>query len=119
MSKKLRDQLIGAWKLVSYEEQPIDGSPPFYPMSEHPMGIIMYTPDGYMSAQLSEPDRKRFAFGRLVQRYGRRVPARKPRRISLTRACSTSLKSADADPLHVHLPVSKLDRANATSRRED
>jgi hypothetical protein len=63
MSTKLRDQLIGAWKLVSYEERPVDGSPSFYPMSDKPMGIIMYTPDGYMSAQLSKPDRKPFASG--------------------------------------------------------
>jgi hypothetical protein len=52
VAQGLREQLIGAWKLVSYEERPVDGSPPFYPMSEKPMGIIMYTPDGYMSAQL-------------------------------------------------------------------
>ena len=63
MSAKLRDQLIGAWKLVSYVEKPVDGSEPFHPMSEHPMGIIMYTPDGYMSAQLSKPDRPPFASG--------------------------------------------------------
>jgi Lipocalin-like domain len=54
---------IGAWKLVSYEEHPVDGSPTFYPMSEKPQGIIMYTPDGHMSAQLSKPDRKPFASG--------------------------------------------------------
>jgi hypothetical protein len=30
------------------------------------MGIIMYTPDGYMSAQLSKPDRKPFASGDVV-----------------------------------------------------
>jgi hypothetical protein len=52
MSAKLRDQLIGAWKLVSYEEKPVDGSASSFPMGEKPMGIIMYTPDGYMSAQL-------------------------------------------------------------------
>ena len=63
VSAKLRDQLIGAWKLVSYVEKPVDGSAPFYPMSEQPMGIIMYTPDGYMSAQLSKPDRTPFASG--------------------------------------------------------
>jgi Lipocalin-like domain len=63
MAKGLRDQLIGAWKLVSYEEKAVDGSPSFHPMSEQPMGIIMYTPDGYMSAQLSKPDRKPFASG--------------------------------------------------------
>ena len=63
MSEKLRDQLIGTWKLVSYEERPVDGSPSFYPMSEKPLGIIMYTPDGFMSAQLMRPDRRPFASG--------------------------------------------------------
>jgi hypothetical protein len=49
--------------LVSYTEKPVDGSAPFYPMSEKPMGIIMYTPDGFMSAQLTHPDRKSFVSG--------------------------------------------------------
>lgn len=61
--KSLRERLIGAWSLVSYEERPVDGSPSFYPMGETPKGIIMYTPDGFMSAQLSTPDRKPFASG--------------------------------------------------------
>jgi hypothetical protein len=63
VSEKLRDQLIGTWKLVSYVEKPVDGSAPFYPMGERPKGIIMYTPDGYMSAQLMRPDRRPFASG--------------------------------------------------------
>jgi Lipocalin-like domain len=63
MPAKLRDQLIGAWKLVSYEEKPVDGSAPFHPLGERPLGIIMYTPDGYMSAQLSKPDRPPFDSG--------------------------------------------------------
>jgi hypothetical protein len=63
MANSLRDQLIGAWKLVSYVEKPVDGSEPVHPMGEHPLGIIMYTPDGYMSAQLMRRDRKPFASG--------------------------------------------------------
>jgi hypothetical protein len=63
VSEDLREQLIGAWKLVSYEEHPVDGSPAFHPLGENPTGIIMYTPDGYMSAQLSKPDRPKFASG--------------------------------------------------------
>lgn len=63
MAQKLPDQLIGAWKLVSYVEKPTDGSEPFYPLGEKPKGIIMYTPDGYMSAQLERPDRPSFASG--------------------------------------------------------
>jgi Lipocalin-like domain len=61
MVEGLRDQLIGAWKLVSYQERPVDGSEPFEPLGHEPKGIIMYTPDGYMSAQLSKPDRPNFA----------------------------------------------------------
>jgi Lipocalin-like domain len=48
----MRDHLIAAWELVSYVEKPLNGSLLNYPMGESPMGIIMYTPDGYMSATL-------------------------------------------------------------------
>ena len=60
-NKKLRAQLIGAWRLVSYSESPVDGSPKRSPLGEKPQGIIMYTPDGYMSAQLMRPGRRNFA----------------------------------------------------------
>ncbi len=63
MSDSLREKLIGAWKLVSYQEIPVDGSEPFEPLGHEPKGVIMYTPDGYMSAQLSKPDRPNFASG--------------------------------------------------------
>jgi hypothetical protein len=64
MGKKgLREQLIGAWRLVSYIESPVDGSPKRFPMGEKAQGIIMYTPDGYMSAQLMTPGRRNFASG--------------------------------------------------------
>ncbi len=63
MVQSLREQLIGAWKLVSYVEEAVDGSGSFRPLGENPKGIIMYTPDGYMSAQLSKADRPDFASG--------------------------------------------------------
>jgi hypothetical protein len=61
--KGLRDQLVGAWRLVSYVETPVDGSPKRFPMGEDAQGIIMYTPDGYMSAQLMKPGRHQFTSG--------------------------------------------------------
>jgi hypothetical protein len=61
--QSLRDRLIGAWKLVSYVEVPLDGSAPHHPFGEDARGIIMYTPDGYMSAQLSTASRAPFASG--------------------------------------------------------
>jgi hypothetical protein len=63
MPEGLRDRLIGAWMLVSYVEEPVDGWPGFHPLGEHPTGIIVYTPDGYMSAQPAKPDRPNFAAG--------------------------------------------------------
>ena len=58
----LRNQLLGAWELVSYvvyPEQP--GSDALYPLGEDAKGIIMYTADGYMSAQLQRPGQQSFA----------------------------------------------------------
>lgn len=64
MAKKgLRKQLIGARKLASYVETPLDGSPKRFLMGESAQGILMYTPDGYMSAQLMTPGRRQFASG--------------------------------------------------------
>ncbi|GAL87105.1 hypothetical protein MYP_4335 [Sporocytophaga myxococcoides] len=37
MPTSLKDKFIGAWKLISYAENPVDGSALFYPMSEKPM----------------------------------------------------------------------------------
>lgn len=63
MSTTLRSQLIGAWTLVSYVEEPVDGSAANHPFGEQPQGMILYTPDGYMSAQLSTANRAPFAGG--------------------------------------------------------
>jgi len=52
----LREKLIGAWNLVSIVHSPIDGSESAHVMGEKPAGIIMYTPDGYVSAQLMRED---------------------------------------------------------------
>lgn len=62
-ASSLRDRLIGAWTLQSYIATPMDGSPPFHPLGEDAQGLLLYTPDGYMSAQLMRPGRPAFASG--------------------------------------------------------
>ena len=57
----LRTNLIGAWTLQSYESSSIDGSNVTYPLGVDAQGVIMYTPDGYMSAQLMRSDRLHFS----------------------------------------------------------
>jgi hypothetical protein len=60
----LRSQLIGAWELVEYcAHLPNDESNKRYPMGIDGKGIIMYTPDGYMSAQLLRPGQTPFNKG--------------------------------------------------------
>jgi hypothetical protein len=55
----LREMLVGAWRLVDAVEEPVDGSAPARPHGERPIGLILYTPDGYMSAQIMERERGR------------------------------------------------------------
>ncbi|KAF7190946.1 hypothetical protein HII31_08105 [Pseudocercospora fuligena] len=62
----LRQKLIGAWKLESYVAYPTPQSPvqrPTYPMTKNVTGFIMYTPDGYMSAQMLIPGQQSFKRG--------------------------------------------------------
>ncbi len=50
---KIRDRLIGCWRLTGFAETAGDKTE--YPLGEEPRGTILYTPDGYMSAQLAGP----------------------------------------------------------------
>jgi Lipocalin-like domain len=50
---KIRNRLVGGWRLTGYEVT-ADGKTE-HPLGENPRGAILYTPDGYMSAQLAGP----------------------------------------------------------------
>jgi len=59
---EVRNQLVGTWKLVSAEETLKDGTTrPFRSFGPRAKGFLMYQPDGYMCAQLVDPDRPRWA----------------------------------------------------------
>src|SRR5580658_8586476 len=62
----LREQLLGAWTLSSCVERDIETGIENHPFGEPPLGLILYTPDGYMSAQLHRPERPPFAEGDLL-----------------------------------------------------
>ena len=65
--KPLREQLIGAWVLISCVERDIETGIESFPLGERPLGLILYTPDGYMSAQLQRSERPAFADGDLLR----------------------------------------------------
>jgi hypothetical protein len=56
----LHDDVLGTWELVSYTEGDNHGGPITYPLGPDALGLIMYTSDGYMSAQIMRPDRPAF-----------------------------------------------------------
>jgi hypothetical protein len=59
-ANELRKFIVGAWTLESYESVALDGLDVRHPLGLDAKGIIMYTADGYMSAQLMRQDRPRF-----------------------------------------------------------
>lgn len=62
----LRSRLIGTWFLESYVAFPTPTCKiqrPTYPMTKNVTGIIMYTPDGYMSAHMMIPGQAPFKRG--------------------------------------------------------
>ena len=66
MAKSFREALIGAWKLVDYYiEDTNNPREKYYPLGKDVTGFIMYTPDGYMSAQMMAAGRPPYASGRL------------------------------------------------------
>lgn len=51
----IRDQLVGAWELLSYVSTPPNSTKEeeaTYPLGKNPRGILIYSADGYMSAQI-------------------------------------------------------------------
>jgi hypothetical protein len=56
----LRHYIIGVWILESYERFDLDGSNVHYPLGSDARGTIVYTTNGYMSAQIMRADRPQF-----------------------------------------------------------
>ena len=62
---KLTD-ILGAWSLETYVETNDETGELVLPMGENPTGILLYTSDGFMSAQLGKGARPHFASDDMV-----------------------------------------------------
>ena len=58
-TRKMSDEFVGAWKLISLERKTAAGEIT-YPMGENPVGRLTYDVFGRMSAQIMRPDRPKF-----------------------------------------------------------
>ncbi|MYV56870.1 lipocalin-like domain-containing protein [Streptomyces sp. SID3212] len=54
----LADHVIGTWRLVSFTAEYTERPGIIHPLGHDAVGIIMYTADGYMSAQIMRPGRQ-------------------------------------------------------------
>jgi len=61
--------LVGTWRLVSWESRDADGEVS-HPFGREPLGYLIYTADGYMSAILTPVDRLPFAAGDILRGTG-------------------------------------------------
>ncbi len=61
-----QSDIVGAWKLVSYELRLRDGIV-IHPMGEGVQGILMYDAEGNVVVELMDPDRPPFASGDWLQ----------------------------------------------------
>lgn len=49
----LKNEIIGSWKLLSYIEIPVGGEEYMFPLGTGPKGVLLFSPDGYMSVQIA------------------------------------------------------------------
>jgi hypothetical protein len=71
----LREQLVGAWALSTFVERDIETGVENHPFGKRPLGLILYTPDGYVSAQLQRSERPAFADGDILRATGEEYAA--------------------------------------------
>jgi Lipocalin-like domain len=60
-----RDELVGAWRLLSWENQAADGQVT-HPMGTDALGYVIYAADGRFSVTISRRGRAGFAAGDLL-----------------------------------------------------
>ncbi|MFS8113337.1 lipocalin-like domain-containing protein [Rhizobium jaguaris] len=60
MTSHLKENIVGGWELESYLETDIETGRSIEPYGPHAGGFILYTPDGYMSAQIQALNRRSF-----------------------------------------------------------
>ncbi len=59
MKKSLKEQIAGAWSLVSFEQESSDGQR-YFPLGNNASGSLYYLPDGYVSVHIMERQRTEY-----------------------------------------------------------
>ncbi len=52
-----RHPIVGGWRLADWRTEYSDGRAPTLPFGEHPEGLLVYSPDGWMNVSISRERR--------------------------------------------------------------
>jgi hypothetical protein len=55
------DSIVGTWRLVAYEDRPVQGGTSRFPYGEKPQGLLIYDSTGHMSLQIMKTPHPRVA----------------------------------------------------------
>ena len=69
------EDIIGAWQLRSWLIHYDDGRDPGFPFGPQPSGLLLYSPDGWMSATVQRPDREPLPADRSPRDLDSELPA--------------------------------------------
>lgn len=58
----MKEKFVGTWRLIDYEYLRSDGER-LWPFGQSPVGVIIYTADGFMSVQILDSERPMFVGG--------------------------------------------------------
>ncbi|HMV86432.1 MAG TPA: lipocalin-like domain-containing protein [Blastocatellia bacterium] len=58
----MKEQFVGTWRLVEYEYLRSNGEQ-LWPFGQSPVGVIIYTAEGFMSVQIMDSERPAFVGG--------------------------------------------------------
>jgi len=67
VSRSVKEQFSGTWKLVSWKIEQANGELIDPPLGPDPLGWIMYQPGGHMSVVIMRSDRPQFASNILIE----------------------------------------------------
>ena len=59
--------LLGSWALIEWRIEYSEGRPPSWPFGKDAAGLLMYAPDGWMSATMTKRERSALADGTVMK----------------------------------------------------
>ncbi len=63
MADLTASDILGSWELIEWRIEYSEDRPPSWPFGKDAVGLLMYAPDGWMSATMSKRERSALAAG--------------------------------------------------------